>query len=484
MRPSLTNRPAGDLLRRAWLLGLLAASGCGGGEKKAATRSVSEPQTVRLVSPKVETITRVVKQPSFIQAYEHTSIYAKLPSYIEKWNVDIGDRVKKDQVMATLFMPELVEERRTKQADVVLAERMIDRAVKLQDVAKADVDAAKARVSEAKSILAKFQAEVDRWDSEVKRLSAEVSKGVVAPQILLESENQLKSNTAAREAAKSTIAAAEADLVSKQSADAKADVDVAVARAQLAVAQSEEKRLAALEGYLTLPAPFDGVIVGRNANTGDFVTPATGDPTARDMSPYKSPEGAAPVYVVDRTDIVRIFVDIPEQDANYVSIGTKATVLAKAYRDEEIPASVTRTSWALNVKSRTLRAEIDLKNSDGQLLPGMYAYGKVIIERPDVRTVPVEALVYSGDNVYCWMHRDGKAVRTEVETGIGDGSSVEITNHRPVVPAGAPEGDRPWTAVDGSEQVILGDLAILTDDAPVKIAPDKPEAKVADASPR
>ena len=85
------------------------------------------------------------------------------------------------------------------------------------------------------------------------------------------------------------------------------------------------------------------------------------------MLPTCRPAGAAPIYVVDRTDIVRIFVDIPEQDANYVHIGTKATVLAKGYRDQPIPGTVTRTSWALNVKSRTLRAEIDLPNPDSQL---------------------------------------------------------------------------------------------------------------------
>ena len=103
------------------------------------------------------------------------------------------------------------------------------------------------------------------------------------------------------------------------------------------------------------------------------------------MLPTCRPASAAPIYVVDRTDIVRIFVDIPEQDANYVQIGTKATVLAKAYRDQPIPGTVTRTSWALNIKSRTLRAEIDLPNPDSQILPGMYAYAKVIIERPGVR---------------------------------------------------------------------------------------------------
>ncbi len=107
-------------------------------------------------------------------------------------------------------------------------------------------------------------------------------------------------------------------------------------------------------------------------------------------TPYLSPSGnAAPIYVVDRMDIVRVYVDIPEADANYVHIGSNATVLVKAYRDRLIPGTVTRTSWALNIHSRTLRAEIDLKNPDSQVLPGMYAYANVIIERPKVWTLPV-----------------------------------------------------------------------------------------------
>ena len=103
---------------------------------------------------------------------------------------------------------------------------------------------------------------------------------MVDPQILLESTNQWKSSVAARDAATATIKKAEAELLSKQATLAKAKVDVSVAQADLAVAGSEAKRLAAWVGYLTLPAPYDGVIVARNANTGDFVLPSTGDPTA------------------------------------------------------------------------------------------------------------------------------------------------------------------------------------------------------------
>ena len=88
------------------------------------------------------------------------------------------------------------------------------------EVAEADVKAAEARLEEAKAILGKYQAEVDRWDTEVKRLKREVERGVVDPQILLESTNQSKSSTAARDAAKATIKKAEAELLSDE-ADAR-----------------------------------------------------------------------------------------------------------------------------------------------------------------------------------------------------------------------------------------------------------------------
>ncbi len=480
-RRPVSDSPAGGLRRAAWLLAALAASGCGH-EPKAEVKSVTAPPTVRIVHPTIQKIVRVVGQPSFIESYERTAVYPKLTGYIEKWNVDIGDKVKKNDVLATLFVPELREDFGTKKADVKLAQEQVNLALKWVEVAKADVQAAEARLEEARAILAKYQAEVDRWDSEVVRLKREVEKDVVAPQILLESENQWKASGAARDAAKATIAKAEAELLSRRATLAKAEVDVSVARARLAVAESEEKRLEAWVGYLVLPAPYDGIVVERNANTFDFVLPSTGDPTANSRAPHVSATGAAPIYVVERTDIVRIFVDIPEQDANYVKVGTKATVLARAYRDEPIPGTVTRTSWALNIKSRTLRAEIDLPNPGSQLLPGMYAYAKVIIERPNARALPVNAITYSGERSFCWTHKDGRAERLEVQTGVRNGDWIEVTNRRiPTAETGV-TGD-PWVPFDGSEQVILGDLSILSDGALVQVDSKSAEGKVASATP-
>src|SRR5262249_10071589 len=174
---------------------------------------------------------------------------------------------------------------------------------------------------------------------------------------------------------------------------ARSEINVAVARSDLAVARSEQKRLEAWVGYLKLLAPFDGIVVARNANTWDFVLPTTGDPTAMVRAPDLSPSGqAAPIYVVDRTHIVPVFVGVPERAADYIHNGSEARVKVWAYRDEWLAATVTRMAWALNTRSRTMRAEIDLPNPGGKILPGMYAYGKIVVERPDVRALPKSAL--------------------------------------------------------------------------------------------
>ncbi len=478
------------------LVVLLAAAGCHKEAEKSAP-SVSEPPTVRLTKPQVRNIVRVVEQPGFVQSYERSSVYPKMNAYILKWIVDIGDKVKKGDVLANLFVPELVADHETKRATVVLDQERIALAKEQVEVVKADVKAAEARVEEARAELASARAEAERWDSEVKRLQGEVDRGVVTPQDLLQSTNRWKASVAVQNAAGATVLKADAELLSRRAALSKAEIDVNVAEAALKVAQSEEKRLQAWVDYLVLPAPYDGIIVSRNANTFDFVLPAKGDPSALSRSPYLSPSGtAAPIYVVDRTDIVRIFVDIPEADANHVQIGSKASVLIRAYRDLATSGTVTRTSWALNIKSRTLRAEVDLPNPDSQILPGMYAYAKVIVERPGVWTLPVSALMHLGEQTilrvgqraFCWTYKDGRAKQLEIETGVlgdldpktGD-QWIEVTRTRLAGSQGA--SNEAWVPIDGTEQLILGDLSILADGSPVTVTKASDKTKVAGGVP-
>jgi HlyD family secretion protein len=471
--PTISHPAVGARALALCLMAAALAPGCRH-EPDIEFAGEAKAPTVQLIEPKTRTMVRVVGQPSFIETYERTSIFPKPTSYILKWIVDIGDKVKKVDVLATLFAPELVENLETKKAMVVLDRERIALAKEVVEVKKADVTAAEARVSETEAVLGKFESEVVRWDTEVKRLDRQVEQVVVDRRVLFESTNQLKSSIAARDKAKASIKRAKAELLAARARLAKAEVDVRVAQAALTVAENDEQYAQAWVDYLTLKAPYPGVISARNANTFDIVSPTMGDPTAFYLSPDISPGGAA---------VVRIFVDIPERDANYVKIGTKATVLARAFRDTELPATVTRTSWALNMKSRTLRAEVDLPNPDSQLLPGMYAYVSIVIERPNVQSLPVEAIEYSGDQVFCWLYEGGKAVRTQVDTGINDEHWIEVTNHRPPVSPEAPSDSVPWTPFDGSERVILGDLSALRDGAPVVIAAATAETKAAGEPP-
>ncbi len=456
-----------------WLMAVLVTSGCAK-EKKKPAPSVSEPPALHLMYPQLKSISRLVGQPSFVVSFERTSIYPKVTAFVQKWNVDIGDKVQKGDVLADLFVPELREEWESRKAEVVLDKEKVALALKMVKVAEANVKVAEWRLAETQRILDDYKAAVDRWEIQDVRLAREVKRTVVDPQVLTETQHQHRAAVARWEAQKATIAKADADLLAKRADLEAAIVDVAVARARVAVAESEAKKYEAWVGYLKLLAPYDGIVVERNANTWDFVLPQTGDPTATFRAPYLSPSGqAAPIYVIDRTDIVRIYVDVPERDADFIHVGSEAQVKVWAYKDEWIPATVTRISWALNPKSRTMRAEIDLPNPDSKILPGMYAYGKVVVDRPDVRALPKSAFSFAGGKAYIWLYEDGKAKRTEVQTGVESDKWVEVRSRG----IGKTfHGHQEWLPINGSEQVLIGHmLGSLTEDAPVRIDPTPPD---------
>jgi HlyD family secretion protein len=436
---------------------LIFLSGCG--SPKPAPPVQVEPH-VRLARAELRTIVHEVGQPGVIDAYEQTALYAKVSGYIQKWNVDIGARIKTDQVLAEISVPELDAEYQEKKAQAHLDEVQIQVAEQMVEVATSNCKAAGAQVKEAQANIGKYQAAVERWESEVQRLGGLSGEGVVNRQVLEESRKQLKADTAAREAARATFEAAQANELARKADVDKAKVDVKAARARAAVSAADQQRIAALVGYTRIIAPYGGIVVVRNVNKGDYLQPGSGDLT--------SGKGT-PLYVVARTDLVRVYVDVPEMDANAVhgeeEVGkakaTKATVRIQALDDTEIEATVTRTSWALRERSRSLRAEIDLPNPDARLLPGMYAYGEVRTEKRNVRAIPAPAVVEIGNRNYCFLYEDGKAVQTAVQTGTSDGKWTEVIRKR--------QGGK-WVPFTGDEKVILGDLAELSNGEKVQVA--------------
>ena len=462
-----TDRIPAHLRRMFWGLGIAGILGLvalvallnscrkGGNQQAEVKRSGNGDPVVRIVHPQLRTIDYAINQPGFVDAFEQTSIFSKVSGFIQHFYVDIGQEVKKDDLLAEIFVPELGEEHQRKMAQVELDKRQVDQAQQLVVVAESNVQMTIAQLAEAKANVGKSQAEVVRWESEIKRLTQMVQEKVVDKQVLTETQKQLDSSRAARDAAQAAVAAREADRVTSEANVGKAKMDVETQKAEVKVSEADERKAAAMLAYTKVTAPYDGVVTVRNANTGDYVQAVTGD---------KSTTNPSAIFVVARIDKVRVFVDVPEAYARYVQKGTKAVVRAEALSGLQIPATVTRTSWAIREKTRTLRAEIDLsiKDYDG-LRPGMYVNAKVLVQRSNVYALPQQALMVSGNQTYCYLLHSTKAVKTPVQAGISDGTWVEIDKMKI---------DDPWKKVTGDENVVLGDLGELSDGQAVNIAPD------------
>jgi multidrug efflux pump subunit AcrA (membrane-fusion protein) len=455
-------------MNRIWLILLLLpglACGCSKPDPTPAPPISLDP-AVKVVHAKYRTIKRTVEQPGVINAYERTALYAKVSGYVQKWNVDIGDRVKKGATLVELTAPELVAQHQQMKEQVVLDRAMVEQSEKQHVVAQRNVTAATEQVAQARADVKSYEAIVERWQSEVKRLTTLVGERVVDQQVLDETRRQLKSSQASLEASQVAVRTRDAQRLAAEATQERTKTDISVADARVPVAIAEERRLAALVDYLTITAPYDGVVLARNVNLGDFVTPAAGDPSQGQFSLGVSPNQATPLYLLNRIDPVLFVVGVPEADAAYVAAGSRARIRVPALANHEFPARVTRTAWALNPTSRTLQAQVELPNPQGKFLPGMYAYGSVLIERPNVRALPVAAVTQIGNQTYCYLALDGKAVRTPVQAGVSDGTWVEVTG-KLVKSAGSSEGT--WEAFDGTEAVIDGDLSEISDGLPVEV---------------
>ncbi len=140
-------------------------------------------------------------QPGTIEPYEQTAIYSKVAGFVQKWYVDIGSHVKKDDLLVELLVPELEEEHKQKIAQVEQQKAMAVQAETLVKVAQSNVQSASDAVSEAQADIARREADVQRWQGELTRLNGMVRDQVVNPEVLAETKNQAKASQASLDAA-------------------------------------------------------------------------------------------------------------------------------------------------------------------------------------------------------------------------------------------------------------------------------------------
>jgi len=195
---------------------------------------------------------------------------------------------------------------------------------------------------------------------------------------------------------------------------------VNAAQSNASALQANVARLNDLLGYLTVRAPFAGVITLRNVDTGVLVT-----------------EGTTLLYRIAQTDRLRTYLNLPQSDADSVHVGQKATLIVPDLGGRKFAGTVTRTSNSLDPSTRTLLTEVQVANSGGILMPGMYTQVDLAVPRRDPPlVVPGDTLVVraNGPQVAV-VGADGTVHFQLVQLGRDFGDKLEILS-------GLHEGDQ------------------------------------------
>ena len=366
---------------------VLASSGCH--SSPAAGDPVSEVPVAPVVQPQRVALSNQLKVAGELLPYQEVELHAKVSGYIRKIYVDIGDRVHKGQVLADLDIPELAAQ---------------------VDEAKSGVQRSEQDILRAKSAVARAEDDHSALHSAYTRL-----KQAAAAQPGLVAEQELDDAQAKDSSSEAEIDAAKANLSAMQQA--------------LAAAKANHLHYSSLADYAHITAPYSGVVTWRYSDTGALVQAGT------------SSAGAQPVVKLAQTDILRLRLPVPEALAGYVRIGDTAQIRIEA-TGETLTGKVVRTTGELDMATRTLQVEIDLKNSERKLSPGMYADVTLNIQRTGSGlTVPIQAVDRTASEPFALIvDSQGKIEkrvvrlgietpdRVEVVSGLSDGDHVVVAN--------------------------------------------------------
>ncbi len=297
-------------------------------------------------------------QRATIEAFQQVQLYSRVAGIVKSVMVDVGDRVKRGQVLVELDAPDVELELRQKMALVQQAKAETNQAKSSVRAAQAAFEATKALVVEAEAGVKGARANHEFRKKQFERFAGLLAAKAIDQSVVDEARERLDAAQAGQSAAEAKCQVAKATVEESTAKVVRAEADVQVAEAHVAVAEAGLQRTRAQLDSATIRSPFDGVLTRRSADVGAF-------------SPVAGQGNAKPLVIVARTDLVRIVVELPESQIAKIGTGTPATIRIDAYPNKQFEGKVSRVAVALDAKTRTLRAEIDLANAEARLLPGM-----------------------------------------------------------------------------------------------------------------
>ena len=227
------------------------------------------------------------------------------------------------------------------------------------------------------------------------------------------------------------------------------------ANANVAAGEANVANLQAQKGFQEIRAPFDGVVTARFTDIGSLIAPGTS-------------QSAPSLFTVAQTDILRVFINVPQSYAVNINPGQDVDVTAAEYPKEIFRGKVARSARALDPAARTERVEVQLGSENGRLLPGMYLGVSLKVQSADsVLIAPSSTLV---------IRREGPRVATvtaekkiqykPIELGRDFGTNVEVLK-----------------GLDGNESLVVNPTDDLLDGEAVEPQEKKDDKKPEGAPP-
>jgi RND family efflux transporter MFP subunit len=368
------------------------------GSGKDAEAKADEIPSARVATAQRGNLAHTLSLAGQFQPYQVVDVHPKVTGFMDKINVDIGDRVHKGEVLAVLEVPEL----------------------------NAQLKGTGFEMERSKDELLRAQHEVKRAEATHTAIHADYQR-------LLE----------ASKAQPGLVAQQELDDAQSKDLSSESQVDAAKAAAAGAqesgqVAGADNDRVQALKNYTSVTAPLDGVVIWRYADTGALIQSGT-----------NSNEQDIPIVRIAQSGLLRLRMPIPEDDVRFVQIGDPMQVRVDAI-GRSFTGKIVRFTRDVNFETRTMETELDVENQDLSIAPGMYANTQMqLAHAENVTTIPIEALVLNGDQqtVYCLDAQNRIRIRS-VKVGLRGSKLAEIDS-------GLQPGDR--VVIGGQEEYTEGE---------------------------
>ena len=364
----------------ALALGAISLTSCAWrGQASTAEAARTAPETLLVVPvakvSRTDLSTAITLTGEFLP-YQEVDVMAKVAGYIKTISVDIGDRVRTGQLLATLEIPEMENDRAKASASV--------------EQCDAEISVAREELRRAESSHDIAHLSYDRIESVSKR-----EPGLVPRQEVDEAHSK--------------------DLMAEaQIAAAKSNLDAAGLRAK--VSRADQTRIETMWKYARITAPFDGVITKRYASMGSMIQAGTA-----------SQSQAMPVVRVSQNSLLRLILPVPESMVSHVRDGETVSVHVSSL-GRNYPGRVARFAQKLQQDTRTMETEVDIANGDLKLVPGMYAEVSLrLSESNRVLSVPLDAVdVASNGSQVLTVDGSGAIRRVPVVTGLETAQRIEV----------------------------------------------------------